>query len=141
MYKIENLDNVAFKKYLSNQFIANNDSISSNKENLPSEKLNYLKSFDSFSIDTLKDIKNKLLRKYLILKSTYIKPDKNNHLSYNNYHFDIDITNYFDYFNALFLNNKKLSTTGDITPSYAGLPIEAFKYIKNNLEKNNLRLK
>ena len=73
-YKLENIDHSAFKEYLYNQFITNNDSISSNKRIFSSEKLNKLKLFDSFSIDNLKDIKNKLLRKYLIPKSTYIKP-------------------------------------------------------------------
>ena len=49
------------------------------------------------------------LRKYLLMKSNFIKPDKNNHLSYTRYHFDIDIRNYFDYFNSLFLSDKELS--------------------------------
>ena len=39
------------------------------------------------------------------------------------------------------MNDKKLSTTGDITPSYAGLPIEAFKYIKNKLEQKQFKVK
>ena len=55
--------------------------------------------------------------------------------------FLFDVKNYFDYFNSLFLNNKELTTTGDITPSYSGLPIEAFKDIKGNLEKRGLKVK
>lgn len=55
--------------------------------------------------------------------------------------FLFDVKNYFDYFNSLFLNNKRLTTTGDITPSYSGLPLEAFKEIKVNLEKRGLKVK
>ena len=53
----------------------------------------------------------------------------------------MDVNNYFDYFNSLFLNNKELSTTGDITPSYACLPIEAFEFIKKNLEEKRFNVK
>ena len=55
--------------------------------------------------------------------------------------FLLDLNNYFDYFNSLFLNNQKLTTTGDITPSYSGLPLEAFRDIKENLEKRGFKVK
>ena len=141
LYNLESIDHKVLKEYLYKKFIINNDFMSSYKKDHSSMKLKYLKLFGSFSKDNLKVIKNKLSRKYLLMKSNFIKPDKNNHLSYTRYHFDIDIRNYFDYFNSLFLSDKELSTTGDITPEYAGLPVEAFKYIKKNLEQKQFQVK
>ena len=69
------------------------------------------------------------------------KPDINNSSSYTRNDFLFDDKHYFDYFNSLFLNNKKLTTTGDITPAYSGLPIEALKYIKENLEQKKFSTK
>jgi len=78
----------------------------------------------------------KFLKKYSL-----IRPDKKNPNSYNRDFFLLNQKNYFDYFDSLFLNNKKLTTTGDITPSYAGLPEEAFLNIKKNLEEKNFKVK
>lgn len=76
------------------------------------------------------------LRKYILYKPNKTKP-----YSYKRDYFLLDQKHYFDYFNSLFLNNNKLTTTGDITPAYAGLPKEAFKQIKENLEEKNFKVK
>lgn len=56
--------------------------------------------------------------------------------------FYLDTENYFDYFDYLWhKGNGKITTVGDITPSYAFLPIEGLEKIKNGLEKRGFRVK
>ena len=81
--------------------------------------------------------KNSLKIKYKDLNL----PNKNDPSSYQREHFLLDPQNYYDYFESLFLNNKILSTTGDVTPAYAGLPIEAFKKLKEKLEEKQFKVK
>lgn len=47
---------------------------------------------------------------------------------------------YFDYFQRL-CRDPRVKLTGDITPSYSGLPIEAFGYIKQQLEQRGFDVK
>jgi len=48
---------------------------------------------------------------------------------------------YFDYFAAMANSRSDIMLTGDITPSYAALPIDAFSKIKIGLEKRNFIIK
>jgi len=48
---------------------------------------------------------------------------------------------YFSYFRKLVESNDQVFITGDITPSYAALPIKVLRYIKSSLEKNGFRVK
>ena len=49
--------------------------------------------------------------------------------------------NYFEYFQTLVNCSKDIFLTGDITPSYSGLPTEALQMIKSELEKRDFKVK
>ncbi len=46
--------------------------------------------------------------------------------------------NYFDYFEALTNKSQTTKLTGDITPVYSGLPVQALRLIKNKLRAREL---
>jgi hypothetical protein len=48
---------------------------------------------------------------------------------------------YFSYFRKLVSNADQVFITGDITPSYAALPVKVLRYIKSSLEKNGFRVR
>ncbi|MCW9088640.1 MAG: sulfotransferase [Gammaproteobacteria bacterium] len=52
-----------------------------------------------------------------------------------------DISCYFNYFSSLVDGVGSISLTGDITPSYAGLPVEALVKIKKELEDRGFAVK
>lgn len=73
-----------------------------------------------------------------ISDKSFLEIDKNllKHLS-----FYVDTHNYFEYFNYLYLRNDDITTVGEITPSYSGLPVEAFNFIKKELNKLGFTVK
>jgi hypothetical protein len=48
---------------------------------------------------------------------------------------------YFSYFRKLVDSSDQVFITGDITPSYAALPVKVLQYIKSSLEKNGFRVR
>ncbi len=52
-----------------------------------------------------------------------------------------DTNNYFDYFDNLYNSNYHTRVVGDITPSYSGLPINAFNQIKLDAESRGFTVK
>jgi hypothetical protein len=48
---------------------------------------------------------------------------------------------YFSYFRKLVDSPDQVFITGDITPSYAALPVKVLQYIKSSLEKNGFRVR
>jgi len=48
---------------------------------------------------------------------------------------------YFSYFRKLVDSPDQVFITGDITPSYAALPVKVLRYIKSSLEKNGFRVR
>ena len=48
---------------------------------------------------------------------------------------------YFSYFRKLVDSPDQVFITGDITPSYAALPVIVLRYIKSSLEKNGFRVR
>lgn len=48
---------------------------------------------------------------------------------------------YFNYFRELVSGSEKVTLTGDITPSYAALPINALREIKSELEERDFNVK
>ena len=48
---------------------------------------------------------------------------------------------YFSYFRKLVDSSDQVFITGDITPSYAALPVKVLRYIKSSLEKNGFRVR
>jgi hypothetical protein len=57
------------------------------------------------------------------------------------YKFRRNHKHYFSYFRKLVDNSDPVFITGDITPSYAALPVKALQYIKSSLEKNGFRVR
>lgn len=56
--------------------------------------------------------------------------------------FYLDQESYFDYFDYLWHRGQgEITTVGDITPTYSGLPKEAFKEIKSGLEERGFKVK
>lgn len=55
--------------------------------------------------------------------------------------FCIDPKGYFEYFFSLVRQDENTLLTGDITPSYSGLPVEALSMIKDGLESRGFRVK
>lgn len=52
-----------------------------------------------------------------------------------------DTDTYFDYFNDLVIANPGTRVTGDLTPSYAGLPVEIFRRIRTSLLKRDFEVR
>jgi len=52
-----------------------------------------------------------------------------------------DTNNYFNYFDHLVQSTPKTEIVGDITPSYSGLPKEAFVHIKEQLQSRGFKIK
>ena len=52
-----------------------------------------------------------------------------------------DTEHYFGYFEKMANSRSDIILTGDITPSYAALPVDVFSKIKNGLEKHNFIVK
>lgn len=48
---------------------------------------------------------------------------------------------YFDYFQGVVNQDKEILLTGDITPSYSGLPAEALQLIRDELEKRGFQIR
>jgi len=55
--------------------------------------------------------------------------------------FVLDPKRYFDYFDSLWHLNTNITTVGDFSPSYSGLPAEAYEQIKTELELRGFRVK
>jgi hypothetical protein len=99
--------------------------------------------FDALYVpDCKKFLNKKSLRKKSMLKQAI----KNNSLIYQlpcllrSTDFQRNPDNYFKYFAAL-SRAKKITTVGDITPSYSALPIEVLKYIRDNLQERGFTVK
>jgi len=99
--------------------------------------------FDALYVpDCKKFINKKSFRKKAILKQAI----KNNSLIHQlpcllrSTDFQRNPDNYFKYFEAL-SRAKKITTVGDITPSYSALPIEALKLIRDNLYDRGFTVK
>ncbi|NNG03132.1 MAG: hypothetical protein HKM95_03415 [Inquilinus sp.] len=94
--------------------------------------------FDSMNIPECKyfrsDYSIKSNLKKLIRKTT-------NRDYYNRFQFQDCPDKYFDYFAKILSENKSITVTGDITPSYSGLPVECYKDIHDNFERRNVKVK
>jgi len=73
---------------------------------------------------------------------------KNNFRSYfgsdnlaKRYKFRRNHKHYFDYFLNLVDKSDEVFVTGDITPSYAALPPDVFRYVKSSLEAKGFRVR
>lgn len=92
----------------------------------------YLKACRSFLDRKLNELECLITSKQLMTSN----PDLLRHIDFYR-----DTNNYFDYFDCLFHKSKSTNIVGDITPSYSGLPKEAFQLIKSQLENRGFRVK
>ena len=85
----------------------------------------YLDSCNSFLQEKIGELRQ------AVLDANIMSADENllRHLDFYR-----NTKNYFDYFDYLHSQSNHISLVGDITPSYSGLPIEAFQHIKDNAE-------
>ena len=83
---------------------------------------------------TLKD-RSKLTRKWGIIKS---QEEKNLDLLVK---FRQDIDSYYNFFDKLISTKPEVNFVGDISPSYAGLSVDALKEVKEELAKRGYNIK
>lgn len=104
---------------------------------LPEVDLGFMKEYHVFDqkyvLDKTPNRRNRLLN-YLISFSG------SDPLSMR-YRFRRNHKHYFSYFQQLIEKSDQACITGDITPSYAALPVNVFKYIKSSLEASGFRVK
>ena len=74
---------------------------------------------------------------WLIKRSKKIKEEHSIYLK----EFISDIDKYFNYFQRLLESSEYINLTGDLTPSYAGLSEEAFKFVKDEFNKRGIKVK
>ena len=60
---------------------------------------------------------------------------------YDRFSFQDNIEGYFDYFEDLLNANDSTYVTGDITPSYTGLPAECYRTVHENFSKRGIKVK
>ena len=73
-----------------------------------------------------------------IFRNLHRNPTKN---SLRKIEFYNNIDNYYKYFTELVSNETKIKLTGDITPSYSGLPEFVFREIREKLIKKGFKVK
>lgn len=64
-----------------------------------------------------------------------------NNIALKHFSFYLNTNNYFEYFDYLWLKNDQTTLVGDITPTYAVLPVEAYEEIKTGLESKGFTVK
>ena len=96
--------------------------------------------FDSLYLETCRNFLNKKLDELdWLVKNKKIMSSNQNLLRHIDFYRDTD--NYFDYFDCLYNKSSSTYVVGDITPSYSGLPREAFQFIKSQLENRGFSVK
>jgi len=106
-------------------------------ESLPEVNLGFMKEYHVFDQKHVKDTtpgRKKRIENYL---DSFFGSDS---LSLR-HKFRRNHKHYFSYFRKLVESNDQVFITGDITPSYAALPVKVLQYIKSSLEKNGFRVK
>ena len=104
----------------------------------------FLKEYHVFDVLDVPECKF-LLRRKLVKLAASIRNKGDltsapNYLKHLSFYQNPD--NYYDYFDYLWYRGKgKITTVGDITPSYCALPKRSFKKIKSNLEKRGFNVK
>ena len=106
-------------------------------ESLPEVNLGFMKEYHVFDQKHVKDTtpgRKKRIENYL---DSFFGSDS---LSLR-HKFRRNHKHYFSYFRKLVDSSDQVFITGDITPSYAALPVKVLRYIKSSLEKNGFRVK
>jgi len=106
-------------------------------ESLPEVDLGFMKEYHVFDQKHVKDTtpgRKKRIENYL---DSFFGSDS---LSLR-HKFRRNHKHYFSYFRKLVESHDQVFITGDITPSYAALPVKVLQYIKSSLEKNGFRVK
>jgi len=106
-------------------------------ESLPEVNLGFMKEYHVFDQKHVKDTtpgRKKRIENYL---DSFFGSDS---LSLR-HKFRRNHKHYFSYFRKLVDSSDQVFITGDITPSYAALPVKVLRYIKSSLEKNGFRVR
>jgi len=104
---------------------------------LPEVDLGFMKEYHVFDQNHVQDTtpgRKKRLKNYL---DSFFRTDS---LSIR-HKFRRNHKHYFSYFRKLVDGSSQVFITGDITPSYAALPVKVLRYIKSQLEKNGFRVR
>ena len=113
----------------------------------PSINMGFVKEYHIFDALYLEDCKHHLEKKLdrlnLLIARNELVPIKEKKHAYLLKLIDFyrDTKNYFDYFDYLFCKSQSTIAVGDITPSYACLPTEAFEHIKSQAEERGFKVK
>ena len=106
-------------------------------ESLPEVDLGFMKEYHVFDQKHVRDTtpgRKKRIENYL---DSFFGSDS---LSLR-HKFRRNHKHYFSYFRKLVDSSDQVFITGDITPSYAALPVKVLRYIKSSLEKNGFSVK
>jgi hypothetical protein len=106
-------------------------------QSLPEVDLGFMKEYHVFDQGHVRDTTpNRAKRLQNYLKSFF----GSNELA-KRYKFRRNHKHYFDYFLNLVDKSDEVFVTGDITPSYAALPVHVLAYVKSSLEANGFRVR
>lgn len=94
--------------------------------------------FDAVYLPECKNFRYRLSPKS-VLKDVARKLNNKNYSSRRRFQNNFDV--YYDYFENILNKKESVIITGDITPSYAGLPVECYYNIRENFEKRNINVK
>lgn len=98
--------------------------------------------FDALYVDECKVILTRKLKQLKKIAQSSEKMNKNHSSFFSQINFYLDTNNYFNYFDLLWDQaGLKVTTVGDITPSYSALPVEGLKEIKAGLESRGFTVK
>ena len=93
--------------------------------------------FDTLYIDHEKKFKKQKIKKII----RQLRGGELNSESLLDVMFLSDQSYYYNYFDNLWSSNSKITTVGDITPSYSGLSSQQLKSIKENLQERGFAVK
>ena len=101
------------------------------------------KEYHVFDVNTCFLEKKKWLYNELLntLNKNQLLNNQNKKKLLKNFLFVEDPSTYFDYFDYLSIKNPKKKLFCDFTPSYSGLSINTFQFIRENLIKKGFRVK
>jgi hypothetical protein len=104
---------------------------------LPEVDLGFMKEYHVFDQNYVRDTTPGRKKKFENYLDSFFGSD----LLSIRHRFRRNHKHYFSYFRKLVDSPDQVFITGDITPSYAALPVKVLQYIKSSLEKNGFRVR
>ena len=106
-------------------------------ESLPEVDLGFMKEYHVFDQNYVRDTTPAIKKRFENYLDSFFGSD----LLSLRHKFRRNHKHYFSYFRKLVDSSDQVFITGDITPSYAALPVKVLQYIKSSLEKNGFRVR